>query len=214
MTLKRRGALRHWILAVLMLTLMTSVTACGAQSDEMAKATSPPLSSEEHEQLVQEEDARALDDLRSAYPDVELPSVSRVKFVSSNEWPEAIAACLNEEGFDVSVKDGGVGGMVLYDQQEPYALAMYVCKIKYPLDPKFNVPFSESQLDYLYHYYTGELTTCLEDAGYSIADPPSRQKFVETYGAGNWAPYNSVRDVTEWSELNRKCPQLPDGLFG
>ncbi|MGJ8720688.1 MAG: hypothetical protein ACSHW9_02475 [Salinibacterium amurskyense] len=172
------------------------------------------LSPEEAMAAVEQENERLLAELHVSYPDASVPTVSQVALVSLKEWPHVMSKCLNEEGFETNVVDEGVGGTLTDAQKEPYAVAMYACNIKYPMDPRYTVPFSDAQLNYLYDYYTGDLTDCLTAEGITVEEPPSRQKFLETYSAGSWTPYASATGVSDWLALNEQCPQNPEGLFG
>lgn len=74
--------------------------------------------------------------------------------------------------------------------------------------------------------FTQALLDCLGAAGFTasalpdghpVSDPPTRQSFVETYGSTDtWTPYSDVAPGTneEWYALNKKCPQMPEGLYG
>ncbi|KQW08183.1 hypothetical protein ASC66_04425 [Leifsonia sp. Root4] len=153
--------------------------------------------------------------MRAALPDDKRPDVELVRLVSLQEWPEAVAQCLRDAGWNATSEDGGVGLVgVTEAQREPSALAQYTCEAQYPVDPKYLSQLTDSQLEYLYVYYTTTLRDCLIDAGYTPSDPPSREKFIESYyRTGAWSPYSEV-PVTAVADLDEKCPQVPEGLWG
>lgn len=122
-----------------------------------------------------------LDALLTQYPQAVVPDSKLVRTVTLEEWPTTMAQCLTDQGFPSTVVDGGVSSTNIVGQEEAKEVARYVCNVEYPLDPKFNRPLTAKQLDQLYDYYAGELTSCLEANGQEIAAPPSRQLFGEAF---------------------------------
>ena len=159
-----------------------------------------------------------LDALLAQYPQAVIPDAKLVRTVTLEEWPTTMAQCLTDQGFPSTVVDGGVSSTNIVGQEEAKEVARYVCNVEYALDPKFNQPLTASQLDQLYEYYTGDLTNCLEANGQEVAAPPSRQLFGEAFNTiDSWSPYLSVAgsvSADEWTELNKACPQVPEGLYG
>lgn len=155
--------------------------------------------------------------LEEKYPKVVKPQVKLQRYVSLDEWAVEDAKCLSSLGFPATVNvDGGVSGAISPSQHEAEAVAQYACDVEFPLDPRFNRPLNDSQLQYLYSYFTGKLIPCLKKAGYSIRTPPSLQTFEDQYSTDkNWSPYDDVSvSGVVWSNLNQKCPQSPSGLYG
>ncbi len=68
--------------------------------------------------------------------------------------------------------------------------------------------YSAEELAVLYDELL-ETKACLEEHGYDIDPPPSKQTFVESYYTDPWNPYVSLPDVSpaEWDKLQEDCPQ-------
>jgi hypothetical protein len=187
----------------LSLALATSVLAgCSAGAD--GGATPAPTSSipSAHEQNVAQ--------LLAEYPDADVPTVQPIRVVTLLEWPEVFAQCVTDEGFPASAAaDGGVDFEAIpAEQADASALATFVCRERYPVDPS---EFEDPDLSGLYDYYTQELVPCLEAEGYEIPSPPSEQTFIDSYWTAAWIPYNFVEVTSdeEWTRLNAACPQHP-----
>lgn len=179
----------------------------------------PDYSAADLEAQTAADNQRALDELLRDFPGAEVPDVGRVRLVSLEEWPVAMAECLSAEGFVAVAEGGGLSSDAPDGQELPYAIAYYVCSVEYPIDPRVMVPLVEDQIRYLYDYYTTVMTPCLEAEGYEVPEPPSRQTFVSTYGQpGSWAPYTLVAEAVtsqeEWDRIKRLCTQTPAELYG
>ncbi|MBX9717621.1 MAG: hypothetical protein K2X36_02115 [Microbacteriaceae bacterium] len=205
--------------AASVVTVLAVVLSLAACSSELRPPELPDYSAAELEAQTAADNQRALDDLLRDFPDAEVPDVERVRLVSLEEWPLAMAECLSAEGFGAVAEGGGLSASAPFGQELPYAIAYYVCSVEYPIDPRVMVPLVEDQIRYLYDYYTQVMTPCLEAEGYEVPEPPSRQTFVSTYGQpGSWAPYTFVTEAVssqeEWDRVNRLCTQTPAELFG
>lgn len=155
------------------------------------------------------------------YPDVQRPVVDIVRVVGLEDWATTIAACMGDQGFAVSVsRDNGLEWESLpVAQAESFALAQFICSATYPLNPKVNVPLDDEQLARLYDYFVNELTPCLEGEGFAVGDAPSLQAFTDDYySERSWSPYDAVvsqqSSEDDWYEVNEKCPQALDSLYG
>lgn len=140
-----------------------------------------------------------------------------IRYVSIEERGPVLATCMDGEGFpNISVTPLGDlhAEGVPQDQREYYMIAIYVCSQRYPLDPKYDAPLTDAQLDHLYDYLIATLRPCLESNDIVVPSAPSRQTFVDT---GGWAVYenvgSSVASEEEWFEINVACPQLPPDLY-
>lgn len=92
---------------------------------------------------------------------------------------------------------------------------MYVCDVKYPVDPAWGLPLTDDELSYLFDYFHLVLTPCLESRGVVVDDPPSRATFIDSYTSGKaWNPYKNVLGTAgvKWGEINAACPQTPPGF--
>ncbi|MEN9620058.1 MAG: hypothetical protein RL499_251 [Actinomycetota bacterium] len=188
-------------------------------SGEIRPPTVPDYSASDLEAQTAADNQRALDALLNDFPDAEVPDVDQVRLVTLEEWPFAIAECLNAQGFIATAEDGGLSSGAPSGQEMPYAIAYYVCSVEYPIDPRQMIPLVDDQIRYLYDYYTQVMTPCLEAEGYQVPDPPSLQTFMLSYGQpGSWAPYTLVAEAVtsqeEWDRINRLCTQTPAELYG
>jgi len=179
----------------------------------------PDLTPGEADQLIAEGLDQQWASVVSRWPDAQRPEVEVVRLISLAEWGETQAACLQGLGFEVTTTgDGGINFNVPEAQQAPLALAQYECAAKYPVDPRYTTPLTRDEIAFLYRYQTGELTECLEAAGYSVPSPPSESKFISDYlGDGpDWSPYADVVPNSDaaWQEISTTCPQVPHGFRG
>ncbi len=154
-----------------------------------------------------------------AYPDAERPAVELVRYISPADGAPFRVSCMHDEGFpDVSEgQDGSIAsGIVPPAQNEAYAIAQYVCAVKYQIAPEYQLPFTDEQLGDLYDYYVESLIPCLDGKGYAVVDIPSRGTFVDSEYEQGWSPYQYVRDFdeNEWLSVNEQCPQWPSGFYG
>jgi hypothetical protein len=100
--------------------------------------------------------------------------------------------------------------------------AVELCGQMFPVDPKYQQPLTESQLEFLYNWFIIETIPCLEEEGFSGFDPPSLDVFQDTYETQGWGPYRDIAEQLDalpmggWYRLTEACPQNPpvDDLFG
>lgn len=175
------------------------------------------LAPAERDELIQQQLDGAWKVVLSSDPDAERPQVEIIRLVSEEEWAQTNYDCLENTGLtNIFLNEsGGVGwDNVPTDQRPIYEMARYVCTAQFPLDPKYVVPFNDSQLRYLYEYRSEDLTSCLTAEGQSISAPPSLQSFMDDGGA--WTPYADVvvSSQEHWGALKRICPEFPTGLYG
>lgn len=158
------------------------------------------------------------DGVLSVFPDAELPQVEIVRLVTAEEWPKIVATCTTEAGFRAEASaDGGVS-MEVEDpaQEEAMWVANYVCKAQYPIDPKYQEPLDQAQIDWVYRYYVDELSPCIESYNFPVDDPPSETVFRQNLGSDrSWHPYDHVTHVGDelLTELLTTCPQEPPHSF-
>lgn len=145
------------------------------------------------------------------------PEVEVVRAISSDEWAEVTAACMNEAGFAGYEAAGNAlsAGEIPVDQLDADAYARYVCHAKYPSADAAQGVYGTAKLDYLYGYFARWLVPCLGFQGYEVDDVPSREEFVDLHGW--WNPYNSdvFRDLPAGEatdELQTRCPPVPEGF--
>lgn len=216
---KRRGvATMHVIGAGLGLTLVLGCAESEAV-DRLPPPTEADLLSVDPEDAYAEYRDELTSMIKMRHPDAELPTPERVRFILPEEWATTMQECLANQGFQSTVS--GDGGLEYEGVPTEQALALnvanYSCSLQYPVDPRYTAELSAYQLEYLYEYYVLDLVPCLEEEGVSVSEPPSFQKFRDTWETEDaWSPYSSVDpgSQSKWDQLNKTCPQNPDDLFG
>ncbi|ROQ18185.1 MULTISPECIES: hypothetical protein [unclassified Curtobacterium] len=188
----------------------------GCADAQPAVPSPAPLSEAAGKKLLDASADNSWKVLLKQYPNAQKPAVALVRTVSRQEWATAQAECMAEKGFpQVSAKpDGSIAlGSLPNTQAQARAVALYECQVEYPLEPKYLADFNDSQLKYLYAYYTGDLAKCLEEHGVQVPEAPSEQTFLDKRGA--WSPYEKV-DVSEsrYYELVKACPEIPTAVYG
>lgn len=129
----------------------------------------------------------------------------------AEKWPDsqALADCLNEKGWDVTLNEatGGVGFEGTTEQMDQYEIDQAECM---PEDD--SIPLSEFTSEQWTALYQAELETaeCLRAEGVSVEEAPSEQVFIDRYQSSEpWMSYTFVGEVSSdrWDELNMLCPQ-------
>ncbi|GBE21821.1 hypothetical protein BMS3Bbin01_01173 [bacterium BMS3Bbin01] len=131
--------------------------------------------------------------------------------VDTYEVTGLIVECVRDQGFAVTLDpDGGIGYASVPPEQNQLAdAAYYACKAGLHV-PKPE-PLTMEQLEKMYAYVVA-LVGCLESQGYSVADPPSLDAYIDS--RGDWNPYTGLSvGLDVWVPLNRACPQNPVGGF-
>lgn len=184
-----------------------------ASSSEYAGTVTAPSYSEAQLAQMRSDELRAL---AEAYQIKSPPDVALLRYVTPSEWPQSQIDCLRVLGFDVEVTPDGQGvsgASIPAEQNGPYKLASYECQAKYSQDPRFAAELNQSQLKYLYWYYTQPLRECLSKEGHEIADPPSEAVFVDHQASDPWTPYREIMNsgipFEETSKLLISCPEMP-----
>ncbi|TFC21847.1 hypothetical protein [Cryobacterium glucosi] len=179
----------------------------------------PPVMTEAARQELADQAQTALrDGFVASYPDVAVPTATRERFLSLEEIPSVIAACLTAAGVPaVASPEGGIETYVALGDEERHAIADYVCNTRFPSDPKNSVPLNESQITYLYQYQTTVLMPCLEAAHIRVDPPPTLESFMANYtGQGpatvTWQPYAHIDQGPPDQGIYKQCPQMPEHL--
>lgn len=195
---------------------MTKIAALAVLALVLAGCTAQPEAEPAGDPLLAQALEQNWRDFSGRYPSVERPEVEVVAVMDLEEYQPQLVACVREEGFPEATIDpmGGIG----YEgsQLDAYELAMYICRARYPLDPKYYEPLNDEQLGKLYDYYVTELVPCLEGEGYSTPPAPSRQSFVDNHLTEPWIVYDDVPDSlseSAWYRLNEVCPQVTYTLW-
>lgn len=130
-----------------------------------------------------------------------------------SEYEDRTVACFEEEGLTVTPVDGvdgppweiGRGG--LDDAAYEPIIDMCIDRVG---DPPI-APVTPEEASGMYDL-TLELAACLEAHGVTVADPPSREQWVEIFLEGEppWTPYES--DPQSFGRFSSDCgqPELAD----
>lgn len=131
--------------------------------------------------------------------------------VDTYEATRLIVACANDHGFAVTIDpDGGIGFASVTPEQNQLAFAIELA-CEHGLHVRKPAPLTMEQLEKMYAYMVA-LAGCLEAQGYSVADPPSLDAYIDSQG--DWNPYDGLSlGLDAWVPLNRTCPQNPVGGF-
>lgn len=193
------------------------VALSGCQSAPPKPPDVDGMSSAQVERIYKHDIAEFRENLLTAFPDAIIPEVTRVRFVDPQEWPLVFSECVTSEGFEAHPADGGVKYEPIPDAQaEAQNLAVFVCRVKYPVHPQFQVTLTDAELKYLYWYFTTDLKPCLEAANIEVPDAPSETVFIENYSKdGGWDIYKHAVELSgdAWTKINTACPQVPPALY-
>lgn len=148
----------------------------------------------------------------------ELRPEIEVEIVSVEDWPRAVADCMNELGYDgYRAESGGftsTGG--LRDERE--SIAWYSCFAGHQFDRGESGMISSASLDYLYDYYVTTLVPCLQSHGISLHFVPTRSEAGTLTGDyAGWNPYYEISETfnpttREWDRfVYDECPPFPKG---
>ena len=112
------------------------------------------------------------------------------------------------------------GGWVLElqaAQEDAFNLDSYVCQLQYPVAARYREPWGETQHRARYAYLVDDYLPCVRSHGYSVAEPPTFEVFVEGDAAGSpWVPSSEVlpqvlAEVPDhwasWDAFDEVCPQ-------
>ncbi len=135
---------------------------------------------------------------------------------SQKDYGTLVAACLRAEGWDAKATPGDAFTVKLHGKASALEKDAATCRSELGF-----VDRGKPSAQEVSNYYAAQLKvrTCLIDQGFTIATPPSKQTFMDTFdSAKGWNPYGSIGQVstTEWNHLNTVCPQarssssLPD----
>ena len=180
--------------------------------------TPPALSDTDRQTLAEKAQTTLRADLVSTYPGVDVPTVTRERFLRLNEAAPVISACMTAEGFpSYATLSDAVAGYVPPGREQANAIASYICTTRFPLDPKYSVPPNDSQLTYLYLYQTTVLIPCLAFAHITVDPPPTLQDFIDSNhveggSAAVWAPVLKGAAGALGDGISKQCPIMPEHL--
>lgn len=129
------------------------------------------------------------------------------------EYMPAVVTCLQEAGWDAIYRpeDDSISvPSVTFEQRKAFSRARRNCDVELGV-PEEEPPMTKDEIGEVYDYYTTTLTACIQDHGYPVNDPPSRDTYISGYyESAGWSPYNTVPEQlseAEWLQLNVDCPQ-------
>lgn len=144
-----------------------------------------------------------------------VPEVAVVHVVTPSESKAVVDECVVDQGWE-QLPDSTF--QYPSEQDQAFALAMYVCMASYPVDPTLTGPPDQDQWAAIYDYWMTETMPCLDAEGYELSEPPSRETFL---ASPTWSPDTpgvrdqiavQVRDGTVPSHehvFTEVCPVMP-----
>ena len=159
--------------------------------------------------------------LLQQYPDAEVPGVGTSTMVTSRvEWSQFQVMCLVNHG--IRGARATTDGYVVQAANDPQteAVAQFVCRYQYAIDPRVLGALSAEQAGYAWDYLVERVVPCMRSIGFEPSPPPSRDDFIafseHVWGAALWTPYGRFTDKFFGPErvvVDRHCPPLPDDPF-
>jgi hypothetical protein len=209
----RRRRVHRGVLSAIAIVVAASLTAGGfaLAAPEPPPPLDPDIALEQYQGGIAEQWA----ELQERYPDAVRPNVRFVRFITSEEEPVVIAACLREQGIPAVLDENGVSTVTPIGQEQEYDLAWFACAVQFPVDPSEYQPLTDDEMYYLYRFYVDEQVPCLEALGYEISTPPGFDDFRARWWSGEmWAPYTevAVSDFATFEATQDACPPLPPEL--
>jgi hypothetical protein len=209
----RRRRVHRVSLSAIVLVVAASLTAGGIAltAPEPPPPLDPDVAFEQYQGGIAEQWA----ELQQKYPDAVRPRVGFVRFITSEEEPEVIAACLRAQGIPAVIDENGVGTTTPIGEEQRYDLAWFACAVQFPVDPSEYQPLTDDEMYFLYRFYVDEQIPCLEARGYEISSPPGFDDFRARWWSGEmWAPYLDVveNDFQRFLATQEACPPLPPEL--
>lgn len=105
--------------------------------------------------------------------------------------------CMIDKGYPYEFDDPS-GETVSIDMhgidQEQFNLDTYVCEMQYPVEQRFQRPLGEREWGILYDHYVNTYIPCVENLGYSVEPPPSRDVYISK-ALGGELPYSPALEV-------------------
>ncbi len=158
-----------------------------------------------------------VEQLREKYGLQEAVGAEFVRFVSAGEWATAQVACLAAEGIPATANhQGGVTyGDIPVEQGPAQVRASAECEAQYPLDPRYNMRLPTKRAEAQYDFLVDSLGPCVEELGYSISGPPSKETWLDEYYTmgRSWDPFAEAAqqmsaESSSLDELYQRCPPV------
>jgi hypothetical protein len=217
------SALSGGLVLTLLLTGCTSGASYSRPHENSSRTSTaqPPdrvLSQQEWDEQAKRDHDSRVQVLRGTVPGADPKAVQPSRFVSLDEWPQAMATCLTAAGHPAEADSSGALVTSGQDPDDPEsAQAQYDCGEQFPVSPVFTISLNKAQLRYLYAYYVGPLSACLARNGYApTEEAPPLAKFEHDYYTSNgWTPYASIPEdgPLDFDVLTAKCEQTPSDIY-
>ncbi|GAA0994425.1 hypothetical protein GCM10009563_11440 [Subtercola frigoramans] len=140
--------------------------------------------------------------------------------LSGSPVVDALYHCLTEHGWQVVLTDDGAieasSATIPAEQYDLYVKDTWQCNLVVTAE----FPVDDRQKNLLYEAELAE-RTCLQNHGYTVAEPPTLQTFLSEYDTHPWsavatsdlATLSQTMSESDWAAINRECPQpIPGGL--
>ena len=195
-----------------------TLTSC-TTSEEAEMPAAPKADADTAHQMISDVNDGAWEQIVGMFPNAKRPEVEQVRVVDAFEWNNVVAQCVEGQGFPASANsEGGISyGFIPDEQAEAQNMALYICQVKYPMDPSYGLPLTAEEISFIYVYYDNTLTPCLSSRGYEV-EMPSESVFHDRLKNEGipWSPYQDLQEVegADLDELLIECPQIPSGFRG
>nr|NLD39655.1 hypothetical protein [Actinomycetales bacterium] len=140
--------------------------------------------------------------------ETESPSLSRAQANARNL--AEYARCMQDRGWDAVFEDDGVTVGYHVDQEDAFRADEAECHELSGIED-FG-PYTVAESDAAYDASL-EVAECLQEAGFPVDDPPSRESYIATILDGGipWSPFDAVfnEGTEEFAKAEKACP-LPE----
>lgn len=206
------------------LGLAALLAACSIGDDQ--PSSSPSAAPETPEQQSDEElRAELAQSLAEEYDVEDSPEVEIVREVQPDEASAAEAECMTDAGWPNEQSDGGVAYDIPAEQADDFNLALYTCKLQFPVEAKYTQRLGDDQWSMMYDHFVDVYIPCAEGEGHDIGDIPTKDVYLATPDAEKWFPGRNVRrEITTGGtgayssveEFEAVCPATPgwEVLYG
>ncbi|MGK9148326.1 RNA polymerase sigma factor [Plantibacter flavus] len=176
-----------------------------------------PMTEDELLRIAAASDTQLVESMQERYSDFVVPQVERERFLLQPEWATVLADCLTDAGHPTTASsDDGLRNdrPTGVSENQPWDTAFTACSLRFPMDPRYSVPFNDEQLTYLYTYLVTVATPRIEALGGSVSTPPNLTTFIADYRTG--AAWNPFWDVSGSFDRDAMLDirQIPVGFYG
>lgn len=134
---------------------------------------------------------------------------------SEEEFTEAVNSCLKDAGWDV---EASADGMYLFDDLDDADARAFGEVLSACTDEHGDRELPSREATEVLYAHALDTAACLEDAGYEVSDPPSKEAYVEDVlerSPDTWVPFQDVIDgpkfvdidMAEYQALYARCTQ-------